>query len=152
MVGLYCDESCASKMLIFSRPGHRYSLEIPVLLFLYTYPCNGIFSHGTPIGGIRVFSDHTRRNKMRPRSSCAMRRFTSLPSRLDRSTLRTWRITLILITGKIWTPEFEPHAGIKMAQVLGSPVYICGPGSHEWQHAIYCRNFPFATICWQSAL
>ena len=21
---------------------------------------------------------------------------------------------------------FEPHAGIKMAQVLGSPLYICG--------------------------
>ena len=22
-------------------------------------------------------------------------------------------------------PQFEPHAGINMAQVLGSPVYIC---------------------------
>ena len=23
-------------------------------------------------------------------------------------------------------PQFEPHAGIKMAQVVGSPLYICG--------------------------
>ena len=23
-------------------------------------------------------------------------------------------------------PQFEPHARIKMAQVLGSPMYICG--------------------------
>ena len=23
-------------------------------------------------------------------------------------------------------PQFEPHAGIKIAQVLGSLVYICG--------------------------
>ena len=22
-------------------------------------------------------------------------------------------------------PQFEPHAGIKMAEVLGSPLYIC---------------------------
>ena len=23
-------------------------------------------------------------------------------------------------------PQFYPHAGIKMVQVLGSPLYICG--------------------------
>ena len=31
-----------------------------------------------------------------------------------------------LITGKLEDPQFEPHAGIKMAQVIGSPLYICG--------------------------
>ena len=27
-------------------------------------------------------------------------------------------------------PQFEPHAGMKMAQVLGSPLYIFGTGIH----------------------
>ena len=33
------------------------------------------------------------------------------------------RTKIILIMGKT---QFEPHAGVKMAQVLGSPLYICG--------------------------
>ena len=28
------------------------------------------------------------------------------------------------MTGKIRRPQFEPHVGIKMAQVQGSPVYM----------------------------
>ena len=32
----------------------------------------------------------------------------------------------ILIAGKNQDPQMEPHAGIKMVQVLGSLVYICG--------------------------
>ena len=35
----------------------------------------------------------------------------------------TWRIMVILIAGKTWIPQWEPHAGIKMAHVLGSLVY-----------------------------
>ena len=35
-----------------------------------------------------------------------------------------WRTTVILVTGKPEDHQFEPHAGLKMAQVLGSPVYI----------------------------
>ena len=33
---------------------------------------------------------------------------------------------LFLFREKPEDPHFEPHAGIKMAQVLGSPLYICG--------------------------
>ena len=40
--------------------------------------------------------------------------------------IRNWWIMFILIVGKTWIPQLEPHDGIKMAQVLGSPVYICG--------------------------
>ena len=42
------------------------------------------------------------------------------------SNIRTWRTTIILITEKPEDPQFEPHAGIKMVEVLGSLVYICG--------------------------
>ena len=43
----------------------------------YTSLCNGIVSHGAPIGGIQVFADHaeTKANIMRPRSSRAVQRF-----------------------------------------------------------------------------
>ena len=34
----------------------------------------------------------------------------------------TWQTRVILITRKPEDPQFEPHAGIKMAQVLESPV------------------------------
>ena len=33
---------------------------------------------------------------------------------------------LFWIWEKLEDPQFEPHAGIKIAQVLGSPFYICG--------------------------
>ena len=39
--------------------------------------------------------------------------------------IHTWRITVSLIVGKPWLPHLEPHARIKMAQVLGYLVYIC---------------------------
>ena len=38
--------------------------------------------------------------------------------------------TVILITRNPEDSQFEPHAGIKLAQVLGSPVYICGSYLH----------------------
>ena len=46
-------------------------------------------------------------------------------------------------------PQFEPHARIKMALVLGSPLYICAKKSHFTQnvpcfvgvHHIYVRSY-----------
>ena len=35
---------------------------------------------------------------------------------VDAGDIRTWRTTVILTTGKTRRPQFEPHAGIKMAQ------------------------------------
>ena len=40
--------------------------------------------------------------------------------------IHTRRITVIVIAEKPKYPLLEPHAGIKMVQVLGSPVYPCG--------------------------
>ena len=38
---------------------------------------------------------------------------------------------LIWLQEKPKDPQFEPHARIKMAQVLGSPLYICSsPKGH----------------------
>ena len=44
-------------------------------------------------------------------------------------------------------PQFEPHAGIKIVQVLGSPLHICGftrSEQEEWVVAkcSFCRDFP----------
>ena len=61
---------------------------------------------------------------MRPRSLCVfLCEFTFM---LRPQYICTWRITVILIGGKPEYPQFEPHAGIKMAHFLGSTVYICG--------------------------
>ena len=61
---------------------------------------------------------------------CAVWHFMCLHSHtytaVDAGNICTSRITVILITRKTQRPQFEPHAGIKMAQVLGSPLYICG--------------------------
>ena len=37
-----------------------------------------------------------------------------------------WRIKVIFTAENPEYPQLEPHVGIKMMQVLGSPVYICG--------------------------
>ena len=60
-----------------------------------------------------------------------------LSSRLDRSTYAPDESWLI------WSceyPQLEPHVVIKMVQVLGSPVYICGLGKYKiwkrcWLHS-----------------
>ena len=71
----------------------------------------------------------TNANKMRPRSSHAMQRFTRVCLHAQTAVQCTYT------PGEPWLfwsrekPEylqFEPHAGINMAQVLGSPLYICG--------------------------
>ena len=83
----------------------------------------------------------TNTHKMRPPSSCAVQHFTRfyqpLSSRSGRSTYAPDESRLI------WSceyPQLEPHAGIKMVQVLGSPVYICGLGRYKiwkrcWLHS-----------------
>ena len=75
----------------------------------YTTPCNGIDSHGAQIGGLRVFADHTCKNKRTHNLRAlygVLRVCLSLPS--DRSWCR-WRTAGILITGNtqrppIWAP------------------------------------------------
>ena len=79
-------------------------------------------------GFLPTTSEEANANKMRLRSSSAVRDvprvfiFTLRPR-----YIRTWRIPVILIAGKKPEyPKFKPHAGIKMVQVLGCLVYICG--------------------------
>ena len=68
-------------------------------------------------------------NKMRPQSLCAVRRFTPVylhtQTAIDAFDICTQQTMVILNTGKPNNPQFEAHAGIRIAQILGSPVYIC---------------------------
>ena len=78
---------------------------------------------------------------MRLQSLRAVQRFTHVylhaRTTVDACDIRTWRTTVILITGNPKDPQFEPHARIKMAQVLGSPVYIYDNTSANSQQSIY---------------
>ena len=66
---------------------------------------------------------------MRPQFLCAVRRFTCVchhaKTVVDAGDIRTWRTMVILITGKIRRPPIWAPCRNKMAQVPGSPVYIC---------------------------
>ena len=97
---------------------------------LYTAPCNGVVSHGAQIGGLRVFADHTRKNKPKTNASMitallrTVGRFTRVcphaKTAVDADDIQTWWTTVFLITRKTQRPQFESHARIKMAQGLRS--------------------------------
>ena len=76
-----------------------------------------------------------------------------LSPRSDLSTC-PWPIKIILIAGKPRIPPiWQPHARINMAQLLGSPVYICGWNSflNGWnlhcQHWIMCPCLVKNCVC-----
>ena len=116
---------------------HRCKKEIPEL---YTAPCNGIVSHGPSIGGILVFADHTRGNKRKQNASTIFARcaaFHTFIFTLRLQDICSWWITVILIAGKTRIPQLEPNTRIKMAQVLGSPIYICDSTQNSGRSYIF---------------
>ena len=68
-----------------------------------------------------------------PQSLRIVRSFTYvyLYARTTRHVWCAWQIMIILIVGKLLYPQFEFRAGIKMAQVVESPLYVCG-NSKYW--------------------
>ena len=90
-----------------------------------TAPCKGVISHGAPIGVFKFLPTthtETNTNKMCPRSSCTMGYFTcGLSSCSDHSTYTLDKSS----QEKPEYPQLEPHARIRIVQVLGSLVYIC---------------------------
>ena len=94
----------------------------------YTTPCNGVFSHGAQIGGIWDYADHTRRNKHKQNASTIFARrkafHACFSSHSDRFTYAPEESRLFWSLEKPKYSQFELHARIKMAQVLGSPLYI----------------------------
>ena len=96
----------------------------------FTGPCNGIVSHGAPIGGIRVFIDHTCGNECKQNATTIfVQQFHAcLYFQAQFAVyMHTWRITIVFIVGKTYTntPIWAPYQD-KMVQVLGSPFYFCG--------------------------
>ena len=77
-------------------------------------------------------------------------------SRSDRITYLTSN-SYILVEGKPEYPQFELHAGIKMALVLGSPLYICGLSTTHhrlsgWAVRVQCKLtsiFHMNHVCFQ---
>ena len=97
---------------------------------LYTALCNGVISYGAQIG---VFADHACKinvKPVRPPSSRATQHFLHVylycQTTVDAGDICTWWTTATVIVGKPEDPKFQSHARIKMAQVLESPLYICG--------------------------
>ena len=72
----------------------------------------------------------TNAKQMRPRSSCAMRRFTRVYLYAQTAVDASDEPWVFWLREKLEDPQFEPHAGIKIAQVLGSLVYIYGYYGH----------------------
>ena len=94
----------------------------------YITLCNGVITHGAPIGGIQVLLTtyaETNANKMRPRTLCCGALHTCLSSSSDSSRYTPDESRVFWLREKPEYPQLEPHVGIKMAQVLGSLVYIC---------------------------
>ena len=102
----------------------------------YTGLCNGVVCHVAQIGVFGFLpTTHakTHAKQMHPRSSHAVQHFTHVYlhtwTAADAGDIHTWRTTFILITRKTRRPLIWAHVGIKMAQVLGSLVYIYGSGT-----------------------
>ena len=93
--------------------------------------------------GVFGFLPTTHKSKRKTNAFMMFARRASFYARLSSSTpyavhagnTRTWRSTIILITGKPKDPQIEPHAWIKIAQVL-SLVYICGLGASTSKYVV----------------
>ena len=105
---------------------YRYTRGISDLVY---HPCNGAVSHGAKIGSLRVFADHIRKNKSKTNSSTIFASRAAFCMCLSSLTLRRQQMQVTygyFDYGKPRDPQFEPHGGETMVQVLGSPLYICG--------------------------
>ena len=95
----------------------------------YTTLCDGVVNHGAQIGVFQFFANHIRGHKCKQNTStiftCHMALHTCLSSRSDGSTYAPNESRLFWSQEKTLDFEFEPHAGIKMAQILRSPLYMC---------------------------
>ena len=124
--------------------------EIPDLVY---HLCNGVVSHGAQIGGIWGFADHTGRNTHKQNSFTIF--FAAFPvclfSSSDRSTYAPEESRLFWSWEKPKYPQFEPRAGIKVAQVLGSIVYICDINAISRSLRMRVCTPPFARTCVHSA-
>ena len=109
---------------------YRYTTEIPDLLLcvMPRQPWGSIW--GSYFGCSLTTHTKTNAKPMSSQSSCTIQHFMCvLSSSSDRcrfNDICTWWTALIWLWEKPEDPLIESHAGIKMAQVLRSLVYICG--------------------------
>ena len=96
----------------------------------YTALCNGVVSHGFKLGIFRFLpSIYARANASTIFMRCFYTFISTLRPQLIQVTYAPDELWLFWLQTKPEDPQFEPHAEIKMTQVLGSPLCICGLNS-----------------------
>ena len=114
----------------------------------YATPCNGVVSHGAQFGVFGFLpTTYAKINakQMRSRSLPAVRRCALVclhaQIALHAGNIDTWWTTVIEYWKSPKTPKIQPHDAFKMAQDLGSLVYICGYGIDIFKDDVY-------VMCW----
>ena len=113
---------------------HRYEGDPRPCLPPWYY---SVISHGAQFRGLPVFSNHihkyakTNAKKNASTISACHAAFYfvfifMLRPQLMQVTYTPDKLQLFWLWEKPEDPQFEPHIGVKMVQVLGSPLYICG--------------------------
>ena len=125
------DYSCWNNFGMNLRLGwldHRYTREIPDLGYCCVMASSAMGLKLGVFGFLPTTHAETNANKMHPQSMRAMWLFTHvyLHAQTPVHTCAPDESWLFWSQEKPEYPQFEPHARIKMAQVLGSLLYICG--------------------------
>ena len=109
---------------------HSYTPEIPDLLNCPVWWCRQPWGSNWGSSGFCRLHMQKHAKQMRPWFLCAVQQFTRVylhaRTAVVSGDIRTWQTTVILITGKTQRPPIWAPCQNKMAQVLGSPVYIYG--------------------------
>ena len=106
---------------VFMITTHKYHRS----QFSYTTPSNGVVSHGAKFRGLCIFAYHRRKNKCKTNPFMIFVRRFALVLSFMQVTFAPDEPQIFWLWEKPEDPPIQVNAGIQMAQVLGSLVYIC---------------------------
>ena len=130
--------SCSSAVVSLHTSGWTYRFRLGIRTNSYTGPC-----HEAPTGGIRGFCQpHTlKRTKTESAHTIFAARaafdacYLHAQTAVDAGDIRTWRITVILITGKPQIPPIGAPAMLRWKNDTNSwipSLNLCTWGGHSW--------------------
>ena len=116
----------------------------------YTAPCNGVVNHWAQIGGLRVFADHTRKNKCKTNAStffaCHAAFYACLSPCSDPSRCR-WHMHL---TNQSYFDYGKTPKTPNLSLMLGSKwprfwdrlcIPVIPPQEWMWRHCVGCKDW-----------